>query len=306
MTSNDAAGPKTFFDTWMKSMTDYWANMAQSPFSNIFDANTGNQSEKQNSAQKKNSDNAKKAAHDAATAATLEALKAVSAAMTHPDSLMASLKSIGAMPDVLAKMIEPAIGNAAAFSQQLLGKMEKSGDYVPLSGIQEMDREALSIWSKFYDAEFRKFLHIPQLGLNRFHQEKINRYLDKIAELETAMGEFLSIVFKPFKDAYTSFEEEVAEMAKKDELPEDHKAYYRQWIKHLEGHYMNLFRSPEYLMTLSKTLNASAAHTIARRELIDVFLHAFSVPSTTDIEEMHKELYQLKRRLNRLEKTAFA
>ena len=39
---------------------------------------------------------------------------------------------------------------------------------------------------------------------------------------------------------------------KQESFPEDPKAYYQMWIKILEGHYMTLFQSPDYVKTLGE------------------------------------------------------
>ncbi|MBW2218029.1 MAG: hypothetical protein JRF40_00845, partial [Deltaproteobacteria bacterium] len=89
-----------------------------------------------------------------------------------------------------------------------------------------LDQDALCKWSELYDKEFRKFLNIPQLGLTRFHQEKINHTLDTFVRFQNAMAEFLHLLYKPIEKSGGDMQKKISDLAKNDELPEEPKAYY--------------------------------------------------------------------------------
>ena len=50
--------------------------------------------------------------------------------------------------------------------------------------------------------------------------------------------------------------------------PEDFKDYYKAWLKILEGDYMTLFQSAEFIQTLTHTLPALEDFTTASGELL--------------------------------------
>ena len=108
-------------------------------------------------------------------------------------------------------------------------------------------------------------------------------------------------ITKPFTPE--KFQEKLTTLAEKNELPSDFQVYYRTWLKILEGHYMNLFQSPEYLQALAKTLSASAAYTKAKKDLMNDLLEQLSMPSSENINGVYKELYDLKKRIKHLEKS---
>jgi hypothetical protein len=74
------------------------------------------------------------------------------------------------------------------------------------------------------------------------------------------------------------------------------------WIKTLEGHYMTLFRSTEYTQAMSKTINAMEDYTVARHEIVQDYLQMFPVPTNEDMDEVYKEIYELKKKVKALEK----
>ena len=145
-------------------------------------------------------------------------------------------------------------------------------------------------------------MHIPQLGLARFYQERVSRALDEFNIFQANVAEFLHIFFLPMEKASKVMQEKLSEMAESGELPGDPKAYYQMWIKILEGHYMTLFKSPEYANAMGQTLNALENYKIAREKVIEDMLGMFPVPTQKDMDELYKELYHLKKKVKALEK----
>jgi polyhydroxyalkanoate synthesis regulator phasin len=65
---------------------------------------------------------------------------------------------------------------------------------------------------------------------------------------------------------------------------------------------MTLFKSPEYSQTLGKTLNAMGEYTVARKKILEDVLQMLPVPTHSEVDELYKEIYLLKKRLKKLEK----
>jgi polyhydroxyalkanoate synthesis regulator phasin len=102
--------------------------------------------------------------------------------------------------------------------------------------------------------------------------------------------------------SFQVLQEKVVEIMDKGDLPEDPKKYYQMWIKILEGHYMTLFQSPEYIRTLNKTLDAMSEFSRAKKEILQDSLNMLPVPTHKEMDELYKEIYLLKKRIKALEK----
>ena len=94
----------------------------------------------------------------------------------------------------------------------------------------------------------------------------------------------------------------ITEMAEAGELPDDSKTYYQMWIKILEGHYMTLFKSPEYAEVMGETLNALEDYKMTSEKVMEDILEMFPVPTQKDMDELYKEIYLLKKKVKALEK----
>lgn len=287
--SNRALDPNTMFKQWMQSMTDTWTGMLTPlrPAPDPGAAPAGNDTGP--------------TPRDPSLDATLRLMKSSVEALGDPDKWTGMFNDFSSLPHVFMNMMQPMIENMAGMHRQWLEKMESIGKLPDTFDPGHLERESLSIFNRIYDAEFKKLLNIPQLGPAREYQEKMNRYLDRFALLQSALAEFLHQLYAPMKASYVTFQSRLADLAEARQLPGDAKAYYQLWLKTLEGHYMTALRAPEYLGALSKTLAAAANYTIAKKDLLNDLMHRLSLPAPGDIDALYKDLHDLKKRLKAVE-----
>ena len=97
-------------------------------------------------------------------------------------------------------------------------------------------------------------------------------------------------------------QDELSRLSVERGLPENPKEYYRMWLRILEGHYITLFKSPEYAQCLSKTLNAVQDFSTAKQQVLADLLKTLTIPSQQEMDELYKEIYLLKKRIKTLER----
>jgi len=219
-------------------------------------------------------------------------------AFTMPETLETAFKSIQSSPESILKMAETGWKSF----EGLMGDWQNMGKNPETLMFPNLFQDALSSWSELYDKEFRKFLHIPQLGLARFHQEKINRSLDTFVRFQNTMSEFLYLLYKPIETSGNELQKEISNLVQNGEPAKEPKEYYGIWLKVLEKKYMILFKTEEYLQSLGKTMSAMEEYHSARKEVIDSLLQTFSIPTTKDMDDVYKDMYILKKRVQHLEK----
>jgi poly[(R)-3-hydroxyalkanoate] polymerase subunit PhaE len=156
---------------------------------------------------------------------------------------------------------------------------------------------------EMYGEEFRKLLNIPQLGLTRFYQERANLAVEKFSKFQSAINEFLVVLLKPTGKAFQEMQDEVRRLSEQGEdILQDTKKYYQLWMKKMEDQYLKLLRSQEYTESLGKTLAALKDYRVAREQWMMDLLQDVPVPTNKDMDELYKELYELKKKIRKLEK----
>lgn len=283
------------FDTWLKPMSQVWSQMTnlkvdQWPFP------AGNQ----HAENQKGTDAPLKG--QAAIAAALKNWQTMASAMSSPESMAAILNGGGAMPEMLLQLSHTSLASVMELQQNLIQHFGRLGDSVEDLKFEDIDENIFRLSTDIYEREFQRFFQIPQLGLTREYQEKAFQAADKFNLFQSNLAEFLRMLGLPLTRSAQVMQEKLIELAEKGELSDDTRTYYQMWVKVLEGHYMTLFQTPEYVETLSRTVNSLADYTAAKDAAIEDMIGTLPVASKTEMDDMARELYEMKKRLRRLEK----
>jgi class III poly(R)-hydroxyalkanoic acid synthase PhaE subunit len=288
-------GGEDLFSLWSQSMTDAWGAM----FKLWAPPDTEPGSEEKTKTQKG-------AGGSERTSTAMESAfknwQAISAAMTAPDSILALFKGVGAMPETLAKLSRSTLNGFLEMQQKALERAGKLGEHVDAYSFSDIDENLFRTWTAMYEKEFSRFFQVPPLGLHREYQERAAKATDAYNRYQASLGEFMRLLALPLGRSVTVLQEKIAALAEEGALPEDGKAYYDMWIKVLEGHYMTLFQTPEYMESLAQTLNCLSAFKNSRNAVIEDLLKGMPVPTQSEMDDLYEEIHRLKRRLRELEK----
>jgi len=277
--------PKTVLEAWLKTATDFWG-----PVMEMWSAASG----KTNTAMEQGDSRIIQNLE-----AALKSWKAMSSAMSEPEVGQSVFGVIQAMPEIVLKMTQTGWNGFFRLQRQWYERLLRVGQSTEAYRFDNLDVEALNAWSEMYKEEFQRLLYMPQLGLTRQYQERANKALDKFNLLQVAMGEFLQLLYLPMEKSLRVMQEKMAE---EDQIQENPKVYYQQWIKTLEGHYMTLLQSPEYTQKMGETLEAFENYIASKDELLQDLLQTLPVPTDKDMDELYREIYLLKKRMRKHEK----
>jgi len=289
----DEIGPETFFADWIKTSMDFWESIA----SIRPDLNTGGGVTPDSKRDEKTSRFQK------SWESTQKTWKAWSQIIAEPETMETLFKETGMLPEIFLKIAQSSLNSFVHLQQQWLQKAGKVQESTKSYTFENIDEDAVKVWTELYETELRKIFNIPQLGLTRFYQEKMIRSADKFNMFQSNLTEFLRLLSLPMEKTFLVMQEKLTELADEGNLPEDSKAYYKMWIKILEGHYMTLFQSSEYTKILNKTLHSMSEFSEAKKEFLqDTLLYMLPVPTQKEMDELYKEIYLLKKRIKKLEK----
>ncbi|MBF0204688.1 MAG: hypothetical protein HQK67_10335, partial [Desulfamplus sp.] len=222
--------------------------------------------------------------------------------MSSPESMAALLKGMGTMPEMLNNFIQSTMASMAEIHQKMAASVSRIGETVHAYKFDNLDENIFHAWSDIYEKEFRKFLQVPQLGLTREYQEKVNNLADKFNICQTHMADFLRLLSLPFQRSAIVMQEEIQKLAEKEQLSEDPQFYYQMWVKILEGHFMTLFQTPEYIEALTKTVGSMSKYTSSKESVIEDLLRSLPVASRSELDDVSKEIHQLKKEIRNLKK----
>lgn len=232
----------------------------------------------------------------------LKTWQTISAVANDPGAMEVFSNLGHAVPNVLLKIVQSSWQAAFELQQQWIEKTGRIGQKTQAYSFENLEEETFKVWTDIYEKEFKQYFNMPQLGLTRVYQEKFSQSLDKINRFQATLNEFLFVFYLPMEKSFRVLQDEVSRMAQEGKLAEDANTYYKMWIKILEGHYMTLYKSPEYNEIMRKTLDDLAEVLSARESITQDLLKFMSVPNQSDLDELYKEIYLLKKKIRKLEK----
>jgi hypothetical protein len=231
----------------------------------------------------------------------MKMIQTTSLAMTEPASINAMTKGVSALPEVMMRLAQSTWQASLQMQNRVIEHAAKIGQKKEAFKFDQIDQEMFQAWTEIYREEFQRYFHIPQLGLSRFYQERFNHLIDQYNLLQAGMVEFFNILYLPVERSFKVMEEKLEMMAKEGNIPKSSNEYYQLWIRTLEGHYMTLFKSPEYNQSFSDTIGRLEDFLSARNQVISDFLQGMPIPTDKEMDEVYKDLYYLKNRIAKLE-----
>lgn len=276
----------SLFAQWTKSATDFWGNMLQMQ-SGMSDASETSRKNPLHQTQK-------------AWESSSKILGALFSTMSEPENLESALKGMDSIPEFMMQMAQQSWEGYLELQKKMAENAAKIGQHTEAYKFEGIDQNIFKAWRDIYEKEFRQYLNVPQLGLNRFHQEKINRLIDRLNIFQSSLNEFIYMFYIPIEKSGAVMQEKIEQLAEKGELHENFKEYYNMWIKTLEGHYMTLLKSPEYAEVMNNTINALVQYREAKQEVLYDVLKELPIPTNKDMDELYSDLYILKKKVGEL------
>jgi class III poly(R)-hydroxyalkanoic acid synthase PhaE subunit len=281
----------SFIEAWMKMAGEFWKSMAapDSSSSHTYGMPESLQEKTRNKFQESFESN-------------LKMWSTMSSVLGEPKAMDAVTKGAAAVPEIITKAVGSVWEGYFRIHQQITEKLGRIGQDTEAFKFEKLDENIFRVWADIYEKELSPFFKVPQLGLTRFYQERLDDTLDKYNTFQISFAEFLRLLYLPIEKSAKVLQQNLEELTKEGKLPENSQDYYRMWIKILEGHYMTLFKSPEYAETLSETLNTFEDYVSARDHITQDFLQSVPVPTTSEMDELYREIYHLKKKVRKLEK----
>ena len=163
-------------------------------------------------------------------------------------------------------------------------------------------REFHDLFRKSAHDKMHNFFRNMAIGPFREYQEKINRCGEEFGKWELSCRDFFILLSRPLEESWKELEKEwlAGKAEDKDKLSPD--AVFRRWIEILERRYMSLYESEEFVSAMNQALQDSAALAKARIALEDEFLKHRHLPTAAEMDDLYKDLYFLRKRVESLEK----
>lgn len=288
-----AGGPGTLFSAWLQAAQSFWQSLH---------GEGGRPADPEADAPRSTETQAASWADPLAALRFLQSWQSTVQAAADPQLMAALARGALTAPEILIQISQSGWKGFFELQRQWQERWQRLGRPTEAFRFEDLDKEVLTAWSNFYEQEVSRFLKVPQVGLTRFYQERLNTAIDRYQRFQAALGEFLKLMGLPVEKSLKVVQEQLGQMAEDGKLPESFRDYYQMWLKTLEGHYMALYQSSEYQQVMARTLAALEGFLAARQAIWCDLLKSLPVPTHEEMDELYRDIYLMKKRLKRLEK----
>ncbi len=171
--------------------------------------------------------------------------------------------------------------------------MEKSGF--------ESTQELFDLWLKTYQATFGRLAEMPAMGPTREKSEKIMRGVSLFVNLYTTWMDYNINSQSVFIEAMRRMHEKMGKEMEGEISPEKYKDFYKLWIETYSETYKEFMKSGHFASDMGKLISYFMEFQKYNREMLEEnYLKPMNLPTKTDIDEINKELYALKKAVKEL------
>lgn len=202
--------------------------------------------------------------------------------------------------DAVQEMMKEVENLWRRFFQKQMASFEKAASTGAAAFFhKDQNPDLQNDWQNFMREEFTRCFHVTPIGPLRQYQEKFNRYMKAFAEWEAASQTFVSLMNRPMAQSLADIQETIRDQLDAGVPVEN---LFPLWLRLFEGRSLTLFRSAEFMAAMHEALKAKAALTKAQEEVMDDILKAAHIPTLSDMDELSREVYLLKKRIETLER----
>ncbi len=171
--------------------------------------------------------------------------------------------------------------------------MEKSGF--------ESTQEFFDLWLRTYNATMGRLVEMPAMGPTREKSEKMMKGFSTFVDLYTAWMDSNVNFQSVFMEAMRRMREKTATEMEGKISPEKYKDFYKLWIETYSETFKEFLKSGHFASDMGKLNSYLMEFQKYNREMLEEnYLKPMNIPTKTEIDEINKELYSLKKTVKEL------
>ena len=153
-----------------------------------------------------------------------------------------------------------------------------------------------------YNQTLGQMATMPSLGLMREFNEKVNRGFALWQENQQVNQEYQLLLGNALFNAFEAFMQKLLAMAKAGKTVESQTKLLELWVEVADEQFLELFHSERYATTQSHYVNSSMALRSQQRELVEIMLRMNDLPTRSDLDEAHHNIFLLRKEVKALKK----
>jgi class III poly(R)-hydroxyalkanoic acid synthase PhaE subunit len=158
-------------------------------------------------------------------------------------------------------------------------------------------------WNLLYEKTPGNLAHMPLLGPSRDFNHKLIQASEAWAKLYPASLDYQMLLAEIQIKSFEVLMPELVSRAENGETVKDWQQFQQLWGCTVDQVFEQAFCSEENLKVRGKFLNAMNHYKLHQQELMELWMKSLNMPLRSEIDEVHKSIYELRKELKALKKT---
>jgi len=170
------------------------------------------------------------------------------------------------------------------------------------SGDDSVLFEPINFYWNIYEKTVGSFLQSPTLGYTREFNHKLLGGFDSWINFYKASFDYQLVLLNVWAKAFDELMRELATSEEKSRTIQNWRQFLQVWSSVVDQAFAQTFRLEDALESRGKFLNAAMTYRLHQQQLMEVFLKINNLPTRSEVDEVHRSIYELRKEVKSLKK----
>jgi polyhydroxyalkanoate synthase subunit PhaE len=157
-------------------------------------------------------------------------------------------------------------------------------------------------WNRFYEEAFGNWLQAPLLGLPREINRKLLDGFEAWRALYQASTNYQILLADIQVRSFETLMKKLVAIAEKGQPVKDWRQFQDLWSVVSDEVFEATFCQPENLKIRGQFINSLNNYRLQQQQLMQLYLKAMNLPLRSEVDEIHKTIYELRKEVKSLKK----
>ncbi len=157
-------------------------------------------------------------------------------------------------------------------------------------------------WNLLYEETFGSLMQSPILGPSRELTGTVLKAFDAWTNLYRGSIDYQTVLAEIQIRSFEELMQELISLAEKGKKVEDWRQFQQLWSRVADGVFEEEFCDEDNLKIRGNFLNALNSYRLHQQELMELWLKMMNMPLRSEVDEVHKNIYELRKELKTLKK----
>jgi class III poly(R)-hydroxyalkanoic acid synthase PhaE subunit len=162
--------------------------------------------------------------------------------------------------------------------------------------------ELNNLYWNIYEKTFGNFLQSPNLGYTREFNNKLLEGFDTWINFYKASFDYQLVLVDVWVKTFEELMRELASSEEKGETIHNWQQFVQVWSSLFDQVFAKTFRSHDTVEIQGKFLNAAMTNRRHQQQLMEVFLKMNDLPIRSEVDEVHRSIYEMRKEIKSLKK----